>query len=247
MSEQILASKILERRKAQGLTQEQLGNAIGVSPQAVSKWELGESLPDISILPSLCRILEVSADTLLGIDGGIGIETLSRELTSRIHAQPSATEALMTALKFLHLGANGPTWNPNLNIAFDFKDNQLRGMDLWDKEGLAIFVKEAILDAEDSSEEMIEGIRILVSPTNWKIALYLLKGAAKIKTLLNAGLVESIEILQEHLTEMIDAGLVTQDRDGYKLDDQWGMIWTTTIKGLTYKLHKGGQLFNWRP
>ena len=47
------------------LTQSELGERLGVSFQAVSKWERGETLPDISILPALADILETSIDYIL--------------------------------------------------------------------------------------------------------------------------------------------------------------------------------------
>lgn len=49
------------------MTQEKLGEKLGVTSQAVSKWEKGESLPDIMILPQLCDILGVTADALLEV------------------------------------------------------------------------------------------------------------------------------------------------------------------------------------
>ena len=66
-----ISEKISSLRKAHGLTQEALGEAVGVSPQAVSKWEKGDSLPDISVIPDLCRIFGISADSLLGSEGNI--------------------------------------------------------------------------------------------------------------------------------------------------------------------------------
>jgi transcriptional regulator with XRE-family HTH domain/DNA-binding transcriptional ArsR family regulator len=60
-----ISEKIFELRKSRDLTQEQLGEKLGISGQAVSKWEKGESLPDILILPVLCQILGISIDTLL--------------------------------------------------------------------------------------------------------------------------------------------------------------------------------------
>ncbi len=60
-------AKICELRKAKGLTQEQLGANLGISGQAVSKWEKGETLPDIQLLPDLCKLLGISADQLLEI------------------------------------------------------------------------------------------------------------------------------------------------------------------------------------
>ncbi len=53
-------------RKKKGLTQSELADKLGVSFQAVSKWENGDTLPDTGLLLPLCDILGVTADTLLG-------------------------------------------------------------------------------------------------------------------------------------------------------------------------------------
>lgn len=60
-----LGEKIAELRKVKGLTQSELAEELEVTSQAVSKWEVGSSYPDITILPKLTRILETSADYLL--------------------------------------------------------------------------------------------------------------------------------------------------------------------------------------
>ena len=52
-------------RKEKGLTQEELASHMGVSPQAVSKWENDQTCPDISALPKLAGLLGVSVDELL--------------------------------------------------------------------------------------------------------------------------------------------------------------------------------------
>ncbi len=57
---------IAQHRRSLGLTQEQLGAQLGVSGQAVSKWENGDSMPDILLLSDLCDIFGISADKLLG-------------------------------------------------------------------------------------------------------------------------------------------------------------------------------------
>ena len=69
-----ISEKISSLRKAHNLTQEALGEAVGVSPQAVSKWEKGDSLPDISAIPDICRIFGISADALLGNEGNMTSE-----------------------------------------------------------------------------------------------------------------------------------------------------------------------------
>lgn len=60
-----VAEQITNLRKSKGLTQNELGERIGVSFQAVSKWERGETLPDIAILPDLAKVLETSIDNIL--------------------------------------------------------------------------------------------------------------------------------------------------------------------------------------
>ncbi len=62
-----LGNSISERRKAKGMTQEELAVNLGVSPQAVSKWENNLSCPDISLLPSIAKLFGISVDDLLGV------------------------------------------------------------------------------------------------------------------------------------------------------------------------------------
>lgn len=64
--EQTLGKRIAEGRKRLCLTQEQLAEKLGVTAQAVSKWENDQSCPDISILPQLADIFGTSVDALLG-------------------------------------------------------------------------------------------------------------------------------------------------------------------------------------
>jgi transcriptional regulator with XRE-family HTH domain len=60
-----IGKTILELRKTKNLTQEQLASMVGVSAGAVSKWENGNSTPDISLLAPLARALNTSVDVLL--------------------------------------------------------------------------------------------------------------------------------------------------------------------------------------
>ena len=55
-------------RREKNITQEELADFLGISPQAVSKWERGEGMPDITLLPRLSRYFDVSVDTLLGME-----------------------------------------------------------------------------------------------------------------------------------------------------------------------------------
>lgn len=60
-----LGKRIAQYRKEKGLRQEDLAEMLGVSPQAVSKWENDQTCPDISLLPQLGKILGVTVDELL--------------------------------------------------------------------------------------------------------------------------------------------------------------------------------------
>ena len=60
-----LGERIALARKQAGLSQEQLGEKLGVSRQAVSKWESSQTNPDVAYVAQMCRLLGVSSDWLL--------------------------------------------------------------------------------------------------------------------------------------------------------------------------------------
>ena len=64
----VLAANIQKYRKNIELTQEELAKALGVSIQAVSKWETGVSYPDLSLLPIIANMFSCSVDYLLGVN-----------------------------------------------------------------------------------------------------------------------------------------------------------------------------------
>lgn len=76
----VIGQQIKKFRMAKGITQEQLGNLVGVTTQAVSKWERGGT-PDAELLPKLSEVLSVSIDTLFGL----GDENLALTVARRIH------------------------------------------------------------------------------------------------------------------------------------------------------------------
>ena len=64
--EETLGKRIVAHRKRLGLTQDQLAEKMGITAQAVSKWENDQSCPDISALPQLADIFGITVDALLG-------------------------------------------------------------------------------------------------------------------------------------------------------------------------------------
>ena len=65
MENRKIGAFIAERRKESGLTQQALADRLGLTNKAVSKWETGDGLPDITILPALAENLGVTVDELL--------------------------------------------------------------------------------------------------------------------------------------------------------------------------------------
>ena len=63
-----LSEKIVNLRKARNMSQEELAEQLGVSRQAVSRWEVGSALPDASNILQLSKLFGVSADYLLNDD-----------------------------------------------------------------------------------------------------------------------------------------------------------------------------------
>ena len=62
-----IGETIKRLRNQKGVTQEKLADSLGVTPQAVSKWESGTGLPAIDYLPDLSAYFGVSVDELLGV------------------------------------------------------------------------------------------------------------------------------------------------------------------------------------
>lgn len=62
-----IGENIAKYRKTKGLTQEQLGELLGVTNQAVSKWESGVSMPDVMLLPKIANVLGITLEALYGM------------------------------------------------------------------------------------------------------------------------------------------------------------------------------------
>ena len=110
--EMILAEKIAEERKKNGWSQEELAEQLGVSRQAVSKWESAGSVPDLQKVIQLAELFGVSTDYLLKDEmepemRGTGYEGLSEsEQTLHRVTMEEANEFLKAKEKFAPLMAN---------------------------------------------------------------------------------------------------------------------------------------------
>lgn len=92
-----IAQNIRTLRLERHMTQEQLASLLNISPQAVSKWENGQSLPDLSIVAALCRSLGVSADELLGTDSSAReIEDLYSRAMALVECDPAEGRRILS-------------------------------------------------------------------------------------------------------------------------------------------------------
>ena len=80
-----LNEQIAFLRKEKNITQEELANALGVTNQAVSKWEKGQCCPDIELLPDIAKYFNVSIDRLFDNKSALGDEELMLEVRSEVN------------------------------------------------------------------------------------------------------------------------------------------------------------------
>ena len=98
----VFGEKLKKIRKAKNFTQEVLAEKVGVSPQAVSKWESGECLPDLYNIKLLSKFYRMSLDDLLNLDGNGNEKINNSERIIIKNVKKAKTH-----------------WNANLNKHFD--------------------------------------------------------------------------------------------------------------------------------
>lgn len=86
---------ICQYRQLRKLTQEEFASRIGVTAQAVSKWERGNGLPDVSLLSGICKVLGITANTLIGVEEKVvenGNVAAECEIKNNLIAEPLVLE-----------------------------------------------------------------------------------------------------------------------------------------------------------
>lgn len=96
---------IRKKRKDLNLTQEELADKLGVTKASVSKWELAQSYPDITILPSIAALFNCSIDELLGFSNS-SIDYL--EKGKRILREFTATTGFTRKLVLINIVSTNP-------------------------------------------------------------------------------------------------------------------------------------------
>lgn len=122
-----LGEQLAFLRREKQITQEQLAQVMGVTNQAVSKWESGQSYPDITLLPRLAEYFQVTVDELLGVAGTQGMRNLYLGVKD-LFRETAKEECFSLAFKFatlLHEGAVSGGYKGYL----PWRDEQQYGLD----------------------------------------------------------------------------------------------------------------------
>ena len=161
LDQKIFGEKLRSHRKNLGMTQEEAAEKIGVSPQAVSKWEAGDCLPDCFNLKTISDVYKISADVLLDTESDGDIDAVSGKI------EQLGTEFIWASARCdryhncLHQELGEDLWKMWKGIYFAETGNRriqaetkargnLRicgsfGMKIWDDDGVACVVKSSLI------------------------------------------------------------------------------------------------------
>lgn len=108
MTAESIGEIICQNRQNRKMTQEEFAYRLGVTPQAVSKWERGNGLPDISLIEGICTILQISANVLLGISQHRVIENsnaaMEQEIKNNMFSEPLTIEFGEAVIPYITAG-----------------------------------------------------------------------------------------------------------------------------------------------
>lgn len=138
-----LAENLKKYRILKGMTQEELAGYLGITPQSVSKWERGESYPDITLLPALANIFDTSIDLLVGMDSIRAEETQYRIHEKAVGHQQKGDYAAAekTYRDALLLYPNRPGLMLGLGSALALKGDTAEAIE-WMEKGLSTSTNE---------------------------------------------------------------------------------------------------------
>ena len=138
-----LSENLRKYRILKNLTQEDVAEYLGITPQSVSKWERGESYPDITLLPALANIFETSIDLLVGMDTiraeGPQYNIYNKAVTYQRNGDYDSAEK--TYRDALLIYPNKPGMILGLASTLALKDNTSEAIELIEK-GLPLSVDE---------------------------------------------------------------------------------------------------------
>jgi len=115
-----LSSNIKRLRREADFTQEQLAEVLGVSFQSVSKWERGDGMPDIMLLPSIARFFNITIDDLLNMDEERQKQELKELEEKRLNLNMSDVNSIYVEIAMLreHIKKYPLDWETQMNLSW---------------------------------------------------------------------------------------------------------------------------------
>ena len=121
-----LGKNIKTFRKNKGFTQEELADLLNITPQAVSKWESENGLPDVSMLIPLAKVLGVSTDSLLGYDSILENDEVTARIKDAVQSLKLSNDRAQKTIAVCELLSTETNLNPgNFEIIKDYADKVL--------------------------------------------------------------------------------------------------------------------------
>lgn len=159
MDNKKIGKLIASLRKKQGLTQQDLGDKVGVGFRAVSKWERGLTLPDISIINELSKILGISSDELLS--GELKKENKTKnkkKIPNSIKITISIVTLIIIVVTSLLVYNNNKTYVYDIK-KIDGEDYYIEGKVTFQNKKLSIIVNKLEFRDQDFSSTTIKDYR----------------------------------------------------------------------------------------
>lgn len=176
-----LSEKIYYCRKQAGWSQEVLADRVGVSRQAVSKWETGEAEPELSKLRQLSSVFGVTTDWLLNEDAGVEEpKKAEKEQTSTVYVRSTSEDWVENLPKFLGKMFRRYGWLYGVYIALGGVGFCLIG-------GLAKYTSRQMFSGFGNFGIPTGGMDFLTPGTEWYIDGQLVTGGSSISSFYNAG------------------------------------------------------------
>ncbi len=176
MDNEKIGKFIAKLRKAKNLTQQQLGDLVGVGGKSVSKWERGINMPDVSIINELSKILGITSDELLKgeFDRKSTNEEHRKIVHRKIHILLLSLLIIITVISTILLMYHFKNNTHKYWISSNNEEFEVTGYIEYDKNGFIVYINKIYCDIEKCKTDYIDDIQYLITINN--VVLYMNNG-----------------------------------------------------------------------
>ena len=166
MDNKKIGKLIADLRRKQGLTQEQLGEKVGVGFRSVSKWECGKTLPDIGIINDLSKILGISLDELLSGELKSKEENSNKKkISSKIIITISILTLILIFISTIYTYEKNKTYTYRVS-SVETEDYYVKGTATYSNGNISINVSNIEFKNKEINNIIIENYEYTISVKN---------------------------------------------------------------------------------